>query len=83
MVLCKSKQLFAGHVVGSLPMERKNKMHRMINLGYWQACSVKSGGISAKFSFYVFMDSDGVEVHELARKNEAHIQPTWLNKPRQ
>ena len=27
-IICR--QLFAGHVVGSRPMERKTKMHRMI-----------------------------------------------------
>jgi len=25
-------QLFAGHVVGSRPMKRKEKMHRMVNI---------------------------------------------------
>ena len=28
-IICR--QLFAGHVVGSRPMKRKEKMHRMIN----------------------------------------------------
>ena len=28
-IICK--QLFAGHVVGSRPMKRKEKIHRMIN----------------------------------------------------
>ena len=27
--------------------------------------------------FCVFMDRDGVEVHKLAKKNEANIQPSW------
>ena len=26
--------------------------------------------------FYVFMDQDEVEVHKLAKKNEANIQPS-------
>ena len=28
----------------------------------------------------VFMGRDGVEVHRLAKKNEANIQPSWPKK---
>ena len=30
--------------------------------------------------FCVFMDRDEVDVHKLAKKNEANIQPSWSNK---
>ena len=34
----------------------------------------------AKFFFCVFMDRGEVEVHKLAKKEEANIQPSWPNK---
>jgi len=40
----------------------------------------QDGWILAKFFFCVFMDRYGVEVHKLAEKNEANIQPSWPNK---
>ena len=43
----------------------------------------RDGWILAKFFFCVFMDRDGVEVHNLAKENEAIIQPSWPNKPGQ
>ena len=35
-------QLFADHVVGSPPMERKKEMHRMIINNYWMRLSMIS-----------------------------------------
>ena len=40
----------------------------------------QDGWILAKFFFCMFMDRDEVEVHKLAKKNEANIQPSWPNK---
>ena len=39
IIICR--QLFAGHVVGSRPMKRKEKMHRMI-IGFKQPYSLVS-----------------------------------------
>ena len=36
----------------------------------------QDGCILAKFFFCVVMDRDEVEVHKLAKKNEANIQPS-------
>ena len=33
--------------------------------------------LTALFYFCMFMDKDGVEVHELAKKIEANIQPSY------
>ena len=40
----------------------------------------QDGWILAKFFFCVFKDRDGVEVLNLAKQNEANIQPSWLKK---
>jgi len=41
----------------------------------------QDGWILAKFFFCMFMGREGVEVHKHAKKkNEANIQPSWLNK---
>ena len=45
-----------------------------------EAVKKKDGWILAKFFFCLFMDRDEVEVHELAQKNEANIQPSRQNK---
>ena len=37
------RQLFAGHVVGSRPMKRKDKIHRMINKDYFLGFKVLFG----------------------------------------
>ena len=50
------------------------------SMGYWPSLFGQDGWILAKFFFGVFMDRDEVEVHKLAKKNEANIQPSWPNK---
>ena len=45
--------------------------------GLLTKCEVKMAGYwPSSFFFCVFMDRDEVEVHKLAKKNEANIQPS-------
>ena len=44
--------------------------------GLLTKCEVKMAGDWPSSFFCVFMDRDGVEVHKLAKKNKANIQPS-------